>query len=50
MRSTERTLRKLPKQLPGKDHSQGRDGIRIMPLGTNAAIRAGGTPALAMGQ
>jgi hypothetical protein len=32
-------IEELPEQLSGKDHSQSRDGIRIMPLGTNAAIR-----------
>jgi hypothetical protein len=48
--STKRTLRKLPMQLPGKDHSQCRDRIRIMPLGPNAATRAGGNPSTAAGQ
>ncbi len=43
-------MRKLPKQLPGKNHSQCRNGIRIMPLGTNAMTHAAGSPAPAWGQ
>ena len=49
-RSTKRTLRELPEQVPGKDHSPCGNGIRIMPLGANAAIRAGGSPASGGGQ
>ena len=49
-RSTKRTLRKLPEQESGQDHSPCCNRIRIMPLGPYAATRAGGSPALARGK
>src|SRR5215467_4780868 len=49
-RSTKRTLRKLPKQWPGKHNSQCGNRIWIMPFGANAVIPAGGSLAPARGQ
>jgi hypothetical protein len=49
-RSTERTLRKLPDQKLGEHYPQGGNRIRIMPLGANAATRAGGSPVPVRGQ
>ncbi len=42
-RSTAGTLRKQPDQIAGNDDSDGRDRVRIMPLGTYAANRAAGS-------
>jgi hypothetical protein len=44
-RSTEGTLRQIPEQQSGKDRSQRRDRIGIMPLGASVASRAVGSPA-----
>src|SRR5579883_135524 len=49
-RFTERTLRELPDQNLGKHCPQGGNRMRIMPLGANAATRAGGSPAPVRGQ
>jgi hypothetical protein len=49
-RSTERTLRELPDQKLGKHYPQGGNRVRIMPLGANAATRAGGSPVPVRGQ
>ena len=48
-RSAKGTVRNPPEQVTGQDHSQSGDRTRIMPLGTNAANRAAGSPAAARG-
>ena len=37
-------MRQLPEQLAGGDNPQRSDGAGIMPFGTDAATRAGGSP------
>jgi len=49
MRPTIGTFRELPNQLSGKHHSQGSNGMRIMPLGADAVTPAGGSSAPAWG-
>ena len=45
-----RTVRQLPQQPAGQLDAERRDRVRIMPLGADAASRAGGSPVPAGGQ
>jgi len=48
-RSAERAVRKLPQQVARDHEAEAGDRVRIMPFGTDAATRVGGSPAGAPG-